>query len=163
MQNPPGSYPPNQGYQPGGFQTPGGYPPVGPTGGKTKTLNLDYNVAATLANVPICGINLITSIIWLVTEPKESRFVRFYALQSIMLLVGVIALEIVAAIVLTIVGFIAGQISGGLALVVGLIAMVVYFGVLLAYVGLEIMACIKAYGNTMWKMPVVGNFAEGKL
>src|SRR5215203_2007422 len=111
MQNPPGSYPPQQGYQPGGFQQPGGYPPAGPVSGKTQVLGLDFNVAAGLGYIPICALNLIAPILWLVTEPKTSKFVRFHAMQSLFLLaftfVGIIAVVLVSMIL----GFVLAQVS----------------------------------------------------
>jgi uncharacterized membrane protein len=160
MQNPPGSYPPQQGYQPGGYQTPGGYPPAGPTGGKTQTLNLDYNVAACLSYIPICLINPIVPIIWLVTEPKSNKFVRFHALQALFLLgfyiVGMIAVVIVSAII----GIVLGLASENLAALAGIVGVLGYFAVILAFLGLSIMGAVKGYGNQMWKAPIVGNLAE---
>src|SRR5215471_17814780 len=62
----------------------GGYPPPG---GKTQTLGLDNNVAALLCYLPacLCCADLIFSILWLATEPKENRFLRFHALQGLLL------------------------------------------------------------------------------
>ena len=61
-------------------------PPPGAPTGKTKVLNLDYNVAGMLSYLPICCINLVFSIIWLASEPKENRILRFHALQSLLLI-----------------------------------------------------------------------------
>src|SRR5215470_10647083 len=79
---------------PEGYQG-GGYPPPGAPTGKTKVMNLDYNVAGLLAYLPICCINLIFSIIWLATEPKENRLLRFHSLQSLILaIVGYVVITI---------------------------------------------------------------------
>src|SRR5262249_25003831 len=56
--------------------------------GRTKTLGLDYSVAALLAYLPVWPVNLIFSIIWLNTEPKESRALRFHSTQSLILCVA---------------------------------------------------------------------------
>src|SRR4026207_1906694 len=69
-----------QGYQGGGYP-----PPGGPTG-KTKVMNLDYNVAGMLCYLPICCINLVFSIIWLASEPKESRLLLCHPLQRLLLI-----------------------------------------------------------------------------
>ena len=160
MQNPPGSYPPQQGYQPGGFQQPGGYPPAGPVSGKTQVLGLDYNVAAGLGYIPICALNLIVPILWLVTEPKTSKFVRFHALQSLFLvaftIVGIIAVVIIA----TVLGLVLGAISETLALIAGIIGVIGYAAVILSYLGLTIMGAVKAFGGQQWKAPIVGNLAD---
>src|SRR2546423_14232566 len=100
--NPPGGYPPppgGGGYPPpqGGYPPPqGGFPPPGgggygyggpPPENKTKTLGFKYNVAALLCYLPtcLCCLNVIFGIIWLATEPKENRFVRFHAMQGLLL------------------------------------------------------------------------------
>ncbi len=161
MQNPPGSYPPNQGYQPGGFQTPGGYPPSGPVSGKTQTLGLEFNVAAGLCYIPVCAINLISSILWIATEPKTSKFVRFHAFQSLFLFVFSLVFSIGAAIVFGILGAVAGAAnSGALAMIIGLLSLVVWAGFVIFILAMIVMGLIKAFGGQYWKMPIIGNFAE---
>jgi uncharacterized membrane protein len=158
---PPGSYPPQQGYQPGGYQTPGGYPPQGPVTGKTKTLGLDYNVAAGLCYVPVCAINLIASILWIATEPKENKFVRLHAFQSLLLGVAGIVFAIAMSIVFGIVGAIAGATeSGALVAIVGIISLVIWAAFVIFMLAMIVMGLIKAFGGQYWKMPIIGNFAE---
>jgi|SRR5882672_7494655 len=149
---PPYGYPGGpQGYQGGG------YPPQGaPPTGKTKVLNLDYNVAGMLCYLPICCINLVFSIIWFASEPKENRLLRFHALQSLLLIgvffvVSVICWFLAIAIAVTPVpGSTAGWgLFGLLRLVVGLIFLVI-----------SIIGCVKAYQGEMWKLPIIGDIAE---
>ena len=164
MQNPPGggSYPPPQqgGYQPGGFQQPGGYPPMGPVSGKTQTLGLDYNVAAGLCYIPICAINLISSILWLATEPKTNKFVRFHALQSLFLWVFSIVFAVGLWLLVAIGAFLGAAVNEMVALVVmlvvGLGGLVIGLGLLVVVV----MCLIKAFGGQIWKAPIIGNLAE---
>src|SRR5207253_9303060 len=59
--------------------------------GKTKVGDLDYKTAALLCYVPVCLVNLIASIVFLNSEPRESRFVRFHAMQSLIMSIAVIA------------------------------------------------------------------------
>ncbi len=150
---PPYGYPGgSQGYQGGG-----GYPPPGPPSGKTKVLNLDYNVAALLSYLPICCINLIASIIWLASEPKENRFLRFHALQSLML----IGLSIVVWIIFMFLGVgmmfspssTVGAAGSGL---LTLIQLVVW----LILIILHILCMVKAYQGQLWKLPLIGDIAE---
>src|SRR5438045_3490315 len=101
---PGGGYPPPGGGYPGGG---GGYPPPGgnypPPEGKTKTFGMAYNTAALLCYLPscLCCANVIFSIIWLSTEPKENRFLRFHAMQGLLLF----GLWFVVGAILRILGF----------------------------------------------------------
>ncbi|MBS1957269.1 MAG: hypothetical protein JST89_23985 [Cyanobacteria bacterium SZAS-4] len=89
---------------------------------KTKLFDIDNNIAAALAYVPLVGANIIFSIIWLVTEPKSNRYLRQHAIQSLVLNVGFVGLHIVLAMlsftlgVLPFLGFLAfiPWLAGGL-------------------------------------------------
>jgi len=162
MQNPPGSYPPPQpGYQPGGFQSPGGYPGGPAPTGKTQTLGLDYNIAAGLCYLPICAINLIASILWIATEPKTNKLVRLHAFQSLFLLAAYIVGAIGIAVVFMVIQLVAAAAdSGALVVIVGLISLVVWIVFILFFLVMVIMGLIKGFGGKYWKMPIIGNLAE---
>jgi uncharacterized membrane protein len=150
------SYPP-----PGGYDA--GYPPGSPTG-KTSTLNLDYKVAAMLCYLPtcLCCINLVASILWLLTEPRESRFVRFHAMQGLLLFGVGFAINLI--LVMLGGGFQIGTIittgsqaaGAGAGLLFSLLRLA--FG--LALLIIHIVAAVKAYQGQMWKLPVIGDLAE---
>lgn len=135
----------------------GGYPPPPPPANKTKVLNLDYNVAALLAYLPICCINLITSIIWLASEPKENRFLRFHALQSLMLMGVGIVLWIVFAFLGVGMAFSpsrsVGAAGSGLLSLVQLLLWLIWLVV-------HVIAMVKAYQGQFWKLPLIGDIAE---
>jgi len=120
--------------------------------GKTA-LGLDANVGALLCYLPICGISLIYSIIVLVTE-KTNKTVRFHAFQSLLLtgayIVVVVAVMIIAGILIGATG------SGTLASLISL----VYGLIVLAFIGLMIFGCIKAYQGQSFKLPVIGDLAD---
>ena len=152
---------------PYGYNQGGGYPPPPPPqgDGKTKVLSMGYNTAALLCYIPTCccGLNLIPCILWLATEPRENRLVRFHALQGL-LLFGV---WVVVWIVFTILGVAFGVSmsvmpdGGGLAeagggLVLLLVRMCVGIGLLIVHV----LAMVKANSGQMWKLPVIGDIAE---
>ena len=120
------------------------------SGGKTA-LGLDTNVGALLTYLPICGVSLIYSIIVLVTE-KDNKFVRFHAFQSLLLM----AVIVVLSIGITIISVIFAFISTTLATLVGLL----FWLPVLAFIGLAIFLCIKAYNGEKTKLPVIGNMAE---
>jgi uncharacterized membrane protein len=131
---------------------------------KTQVLGLDYNIAGTLCYLPVFMANLIVPILILATEPKSSRFVRFHAAQSLLLGAASLVLGIVMLVVWfigiaisTIAGHSVGPIIIGLlALVMGLLGVTIGIGSLV----MIIIAMIKAYQNTMWQMPIIGNFAK---
>ena len=122
-----------------------------PGGGKTA-LGLDSNVGALLCYVPICAINLIYSIIVIVTD-KTNKLPRFHAFQSILLMVAatvvIVALQIVG-------GVAAAAESTILALLVLLITLAVCLGLLIAVV----YSAIKAYQGQIFKLPVIGDMAD---
>lgn len=120
--------------------------------GKTA-LGLENNVGAMLTYLPICGISLIYSIIVLVTD-KTNKNVRFHAVQSL-LLTAVYVVGLVAVMV----------VGGGLAAatnssILGLLASLLYFVVIIGFLGLMIFGCIKAYQGGSYKLPVIGDMAD---
>jgi len=106
--------------------------------GKTS-MGLEPNVAGLLCYV----LGWVTGIIFFILE-KENKFVRFHAMQSIVVF-GAIT---VASIVLSFIPFI-GWILGWLLSVLGLI--------------LWIILMIKAYQGQRFKLPWAGNFAEKQI
>ena len=87
-------------------------------------------------------ITIIPAIVFLVMEPyNKSKFVRFHAFQCLFLFVALVAVDIVLGMI-PIVGWM-------LAPLVGLAGFV-----------LAIVSLLKAYQGQMWKIPVIGNFAE---
>jgi uncharacterized membrane protein len=125
-----------------------------------SALGLDGNLAAALG-YPIG----IIAIICLIIE-KENRFVRFHALQSILLHVGFIVLMIavwILTIVLAIAGAAASAASSGAGAVggiVGLLFTLIWLVVMVAYIGGLIFAAVKSYQGNMFKLPIIGSMAE---
>lgn len=122
------------------------------SGGKTA-LGLDANVGAMLCYLPVCAISLIYSIIVLVTD-KTNKTVRFHALQSLLLtavyVIAIIAVMIVGGTLVAVTG------SGILGSLVGL----VYGAVIIIFLALMIIGCVKAYQNSSYRLPVVGDLAD---
>ena len=104
--------------------------------GTTSTGGLESNVAGALAYL------WIVAIIWLVLEPyNKDRFIRFHSFQAI-------AFGIVAFVVSFILGLIPilGWIVGVLWSILVLI--------------LWLVCIFKAFNKEMFKLPVIGDFAE---
>ena len=102
--------------------------------GKTSS-GIQPNVAGLLAY----ALGLVTGIIFLVIE-KENKFVRFHAVQAIVLSVG-----------LTVAGVVLGLLP-----VIG-----IALGLLINLAGLAlwIICMIKAYQGELFRIPVVGDIA----
>lgn len=119
-----------------------------------SSTGLAPNLAGALAYV----LGPITGILFLVME-KQSRFVRFHAMQSV--LVG-IALIIVNAVlsfanaILVRIPFIGWLFALGLAMIVGLASLVLWLALM-----------FQAYQGKEWELPVVGEharkFSEGPI
>jgi uncharacterized membrane protein len=124
-----------------------------------SALGLDGNVAAALG-YPIG----IIAIICLVME-KENRFVKFHALQSILMHAGFIVVAIavwVVGLILMVVGIAASAAtnSGAFGGLFTMLFVLIWFAVIACYIGGLIFAAVKAYGGNKFMLPVVGNLAE---
>jgi len=127
------------------------------SGGKTA-LGLDNNLGAVLCYLPVCAINLIYSII-VIVQDKTNRVVRFHAFQSLFLQAASIIITIPLVILIWVGIFLDAVVLGGIPLfsgLLGLVALVVFIAILYFVV----MAAIKGYNGEIYKIPVIGNFAE---
>src|SRR5687767_14394506 len=123
------------------------------SGGKTA-LGLDENVGGAVSYINIClPFGLVYSIIVLVTE-KTNSTVRFHAFQSLLLLGAVIVVSVIVGVFAGVVGGVTG--SGALAGLLGMLS----WGVALIYLVLSIFLAVKAYGNSVFKLPVIGDMAQ---
>jgi len=119
-----------------------------------SAIGLDGNVAA-LIGYPVGIVALI-----LIFIEKENKFVRFHAIQSVLWAVFCTIGLIVVMIVGVILGIVVSMISNSLGTVVWGLTGLLYLVLFLGWIGGMIMGAIKAYGGNMFKLPVVGNFAE---
>jgi len=127
-----------------------------------SALGLDGNLAAALG-YPI-GILAIISLIM----EKENRFVKFHALQSILLHVAIVIVGFAVGIIFLILGILlgvaastgGGSAAGGLAGILSLLSMLIWLVIIVAYVGGLIFSAVKAYGGIEFKLPIIGNMAE---
>ena len=106
---------------------------------KTST-GLDANMAAALSYL----VGFVTGVIFLVWE-KENRFVRFHAMQSTILFIGIVLLDILLQIV---------PLLG---------ALVVVFLVIPASAILWLLLMFKAYQGEEFQLPVIGPIAADKI
>ena len=127
-----------------------------------SALGLDGNVAAALG-YPIGVI----AIICLVME-KDNRFVKFHALQSILLHVAFIVLAVILVFVFIILAFVgiaasaAGAGSGGglIGGLMGILSFLIWMVMIVLYILALIISAVKAYGGAYFTLPMIGNMAE---
>lgn len=151
-----GGYPPQYGqpnqYQqpgPGGYQQYGQQPPYGGQQGQyggpnlgPTSMNMDPKLAGALSY-----ITWIAGLVFVLAE-KQNRFVRFHAIQSLILWLSPTAIYLVASII--------GRVVPILGLILGCVAGLVWIA---AFVG-AIVAGIKAYQGELYKLPIIGEYAE---
>jgi len=106
---------------------------------KTST-GLDANLAAALTYL----VGFVTGVIFLLVE-RDNRFVRFHAMQSTLLFLGIVILDILLQIV---------PILG---------ALVVFLLVIPASAILWLFLMYKAYQGEEYKLPFVGQIAADKV
>jgi uncharacterized membrane protein len=122
--------------------------------GKSST-GLDENIAALLSYI----FGWVSGLIFFLIE-KDSRLVRFHAMQSLLFNVLVAVVAIALWIVLFVVFLVVSQVSGALATVLSLLSILIWGVFLLAILAGFILCLVKAFQGQYFKLPVIGNFAE---
>lgn len=127
--------------------------------GKTA-LGLDTNIGVLICYFGnlACGLplGLIYSIL-VIVQDKTNKVARFHAFQSLFLMLASLVIFIPLYIVMF-VGFIVDA-TIGLPLISGIVGLAM-LGFIIAMIYFIIMAAIKGYNNEIYKIPVVGNFAD---
>ncbi len=122
--------------------------------GKSST-GLDENIAALLSYV----FGWVSGLIFFLIE-KDSRLVRFHAMQSLLFNVLAAVIAIALWIVLFVVFLIVSQVSGALATVLSLVSVLVWLVLGVAIMAGWVLCLVKAFQGQYFKLPVIGNFAE---
>ena|SRR5689334_10523754 len=120
-----------------------------------SSTGLDENIAALLSYV----FGWVSGLIFFLIE-KDSRLVRFHAMQSILfnVLIGVVAF--VVWIVVFILLLIVSRISDALGTVLGLLVTLLWLAFLVGILIAWILCLVKAFQGKYFKLPIIGNFAE---
>jgi len=128
--------------------------PASAAGEKSST-GLDANIASLLAYL----FGLLSGIIFFVME-KNSKFVRFHAMQSILFNALIVVVSIVLVIVITVVTIVLAMINNTLAGVVSILSLLIWIGFLIGILIAFVLCMIKAYQGQIIKLPIIGNMAE---
>lgn len=142
-----------QNMPPSGYAAPYGASAIAMTPGEKSSTGLDANIAGAISYIGIVGL------VFFLIE-KSSRFVRFHALQAVLLAVGVTVLFIVLMILSFILMIVAAAVSDALVPIIGLLFMLLYLALVVAMFGGIIFGAIKAYQGQVIKFPFIGNMAE---
>lgn len=126
--------------------------------GKTQVLNLDYKTAALLCYLPICLINLVASLVFFQSEPKTNRFVRFHAMQSLVMTIAMMVAGIAVWTGSLVLGFIPF-----LGTMFSLLLNLVWLGVCGVYLWQSVRGIIAANKGEMLHIPYAGQIAEERL
>jgi len=123
-----------------------------------STFDMDANLVALLCYLGnlVCALGLILSIITVIQD-KTNRLARFHAFQSIFTTVASLVVFIPLYIVMFIGIFIDAKI--GLPVISGLVGLLMV-AIALGLFVFTIIAAVKGYGGQMYKIPVIGSFAE---
>ncbi len=122
--------------------------------GKSST-GLDENIAALLTYV----LGWVSGLVFFLIE-KDSKLVRFHAMQSILLSVLALIVCIVGWIVTFVLVLILSQLADVMGALAGVVATLVWLVIGAALLIALIMCLVKAYQGQFFKLPVIGNLAE---
>ena len=120
-----------------------------------SSTGLDENIAALLSYI----VGWVSGLIFFLIE-KDSRLVRFHAMQSILLNIVVVVLLIASWVISMIFWLITTQLPGILAIIVNLIVGLVWIVVAIAILIAIVMCLVKAFQGVYFKLPVIGALAE---
>ena len=120
-----------------------------------SSTGLDENVAALLSYL----LGWIGGLIFFLIE-KDSRLVRFHAMQSLLLSGAALVVGIVIWILALILAVIGAMLADALGAMVWILATLVFSVFGLAVFIAAILCMVKAFQGQYYKLPVIGNFAE---
>jgi uncharacterized membrane protein len=128
-------------------------PPPGQT--SQSSTGLDENIAALLSYI----FGWISGLVFFLIE-KNSRFVRFHAMQSLLLSGGALVVMTILWFVAIFLALIFSYASSLLGSLVWILAMLLITVVSIGFFIAVIMCLIKAYNKEFFKLPIIGNYAE---
>ena len=122
-----------------------------------SALGLDANVAAGLCYVAnlVCYLGIVLAIIVLVTD-KTNKLARFHAAQSLLLIAANLIIILPGYFIAGALFLIQSTITSLLASLIWLVLVVVGLAIFVFFV----ISAIKAFQGEIYKVPVLGNFAD---
>jgi uncharacterized membrane protein len=127
-------------------------PPVSTA--KSST-GLDENIAALLAYI----FGWVSGLVFFLIE-KDSKLVRFHAMQSILFCVVIAVLGFALWIVTFLLLIVAAMLTDVMGTLFGLLATLIWLIFSIAGLIAWILCVVRAYQGQFFKLPVIGNMAE---
>jgi uncharacterized membrane protein len=128
-------------------------PPPAATG-KSST-GLDENIAALLAYV----FGWVSGLVFFLLE-KDSKLVRFHAMQSILFCIVIAVLGIALWIVTFLLVLVAAMLPDIMGTLFGLLATLIWLVFSIGFLIGWIFCLVRAYQGQFFKLPIIGNMAE---
>lgn len=128
-------------------------PPPGQPG-KSST-GLDENIAALLAYI----FGWVSGLVFFLIE-KDSKLVRFHAMQSIMFNVLILVLSVVLWIVTFVLVLIMAALPDIMGTLIGFLTSIIWLVFSVALLIGWILCLVRAYQGQFFKLPIIGNMAE---
>jgi uncharacterized membrane protein len=123
------------------------------TPGRTVKGNLDYKIASMLCYTPVFLISVIAPIVWLATEPKSNKLLRFHSMQGLLLGASAIVLNVLNTMIFgTLIGILGGAAWHLLTFLSSAINLV--------FLGLSIYGMYQTYQGNDFRLPVLADIAE---
>lgn len=128
--------------------------------GKSTVGNLDFNLLAAAGYLPFFGLNILAPALVLVTEPKESKFLRFHAIQSLLLTISIVVGSTVFGVIAGILPILASMISDNLAMITSLLATLLLLVIVFGLIAVDFGMAFMAFRGSMMRIPVLGQIAD---
>jgi uncharacterized membrane protein len=125
-----------------------------PPPGKSS-LGLDENIASLLAYL----FGWVSGLIFFLLE-KDSKLVRFHAMQSILFNVVILVLTVVLWIVTFVLVLTLAMLPDVMGSLIGLLTSLLWLVFSIALLAAWILCVVRAYQGQFFKLPIIGNMAE---
>lgn len=128
--------------------------------GRAAATGKDQNLIGALCYIPFMWIGAIVSILILLTENKENKFLKFHATQAIMLYLVSMAAFAVLGVTAWVIAIVAAVFTYGLGAFCVVGAMLV---LVIAWLVLILFCAWKALNGEEYEIPVLGKYARKYL
>lgn len=123
-----------------------------------SAFGMDVNVAAGLAYLPVCLVNVVFAIAILATD-KTNKLARFHAVQSLLMLASIIVGYILFFVCMAVLMLLAAATHPMVAMLIFVLYIVFILFALAVFVGI-IISMINAFQGKIFKLPILGNMAD---
>ncbi len=120
--------------------------------GKTLFFDLDYNIAAAVCYFPLL---ILAPVLWLATEKNADKYLKFHAVQSLVLGVSLVAFNVVCGTVTSILSVIP-VIGPAISFVILVLQALIGF----AFFGVCFKMAYSIFNGKDARLPVVANLAD---